>query len=102
MKAKKNPVIFRTFKDTKEVIALFPLEPFSRTDQGWAVVSYMHTGQHSAASPELMREGTRPATPKQIKPLLSELRRIYKRGSLKVAKRFPRNAYAVRKAKLSN
>ena len=68
MKTELMPVIFRTFKDNGAVIALFPLEP--ATNDGWTVSSYMHIGQHSAASPELTRGGwdcpTRPSSQAEI------------------------------------
>ena len=69
----KTKVIFRTFKDTGEPIALFPEEPADRA--GDFCTSYMHTGQHSAASPSLPG-ATRPATPEEIAPLKAELESI--------------------------
>lgn len=95
----KTPVIFRTFRKGGDVIALFPFEPSSCSDNGWTCQSYQHVGQHGGSSPHLMRGGTRPSTRTEIAPLRRELVRIgYK---LKTLKRFPRNAYAMRKAELN-
>jgi hypothetical protein len=86
-------VIFRTFKDTGDVIALFPF--IAATCDGWQCESYMHVGQHGAACPHIMRGITRPATPKELCDLACELRGLgYK---LRGMSRFPRNAYEVRK-----
>ncbi len=95
----KTPVIFRTFKDGKDVIALFPFIPSSGLDGGWTCLSYMQCGQHSGACPHLARpEYSRPATRSEIAPLRRELVRLGYR--LKTLQRFPRNAYAVRQATL--
>jgi len=72
----ETPVIFRTFKSLGEVIALFPSIPYDRA--GAFCMSYMHTGQHGAASPmgsEFARI-TRPASPEEIAPLAAELAAI--------------------------
>ncbi len=91
----KIAVIFRTFRNGGDVIAFFPFIPATRN--GWTCESYQHIGQHGAACPHLARQQyTRPSTPDEIKPLALELTSIgYK---LKPMKRFPRNAYQVRKA----
>lgn len=70
----KTKVIFRTFRDaSREAIALFPELPHDVN--GFQCVSYMHTGQHGGASPQLIRV-TRPATPEESEPLAAELARI--------------------------
>lgn len=84
-------VIFRKFKGG-EVIALFPQEP-AKSD-GWECMSYMHQGQHSAASPRIV-DNTKAATPKEYAPLVAELLSIGYR--LDIRKRFARNDYKVRK-----
>ena len=91
-------VIFRAFKQGGDVIALFPLIP--ATDGGWRCQSYQHIGQHGAACPHICRNTTRPATRAEIAPLRRELTRLGYR--LKTIKRFPSNAFAVRRAQLPN
>lgn len=90
-------VVFRTFKQGGDVLALFPLEP--GTNNPADCLSYQRIGQHGAASPELTRDGsTRPSTPEEICDLACELRGLgYK---LRGLNRIPRNAYQVRKSKL--
>lgn len=83
-------VIFRKFKGG-EVIALFPQEP--ATLDGWLCVSYMHVGQHSAATPRIV-DNTKAATPKEYAPLVAELLSIGYR--LDIHKRFGRNDYKTR------
>ena len=90
-------VIFRTFKSGGDVIALFPFEPSD--NYGHHCSSYQRVGQHGGATPDLMRGNyTRPSTPAEICDLACELRGLgYK---LRGLRRFPSNAYAVRKAAL--
>jgi hypothetical protein len=65
---------------------------------GASRICYQRIGQHGGATPDLMRgQYTRPATDAEIEPLASEL---YALGyNLKPMKRFPRNAFEVRKGK---
>ena len=93
---KKTSVIFRTFKKNNgDVIALFPFIPSD--NHGWYCESYMHVGQHSGASQDIVRRGmTRPSTTEEITPLLNELIRIGY-TNLRILKRFPHNAYDVRR-----
>ena len=63
-------VIFRKIQG--EVIALFPEIP---ADLSGNIESYMHTGQHGAASPSLSRSCPL-ATPQEYAPLAAELARI--------------------------
>ena len=75
MKTSTHPkTIFRTFRASGETIALFPEVPYDR--HGDFCMSYMHTGQHGAASPMGDTRLTRPATPEEIAPLANELARI--------------------------
>jgi len=69
-------VIYRTFRQSGETIALFPEEPADI--RGDFCLSYMHTGQHGAASPmgAEFASITRPATPEEIAPLRRELEAI--------------------------
>ena len=57
-----------------EVIALFPEEPCTRSPR--EILSYMHVGQHSAASEHLLFE-CRPATESEYESLLKEVRDVY-------------------------
>ena len=92
----KTAVIYRTFNSGGEVIALFPFEPSDI--YGHHCMSYQRVGQHSGATPDLMiGHYTRQATPIEIEPLRNELTRIG--YDLKEMKRFPRNAFEVRKSK---
>lgn len=67
----KTRVIFRKFKKGGEIIALFPELPGTRA---WYAdcASYMHIGQHGAASIDLASV-TKKAEPHEIKPLAKEL-----------------------------
>lgn len=69
----KTKTIFRTFHTGGDVIAIFPEIPADRA--GDFCESYMHTGQHGAASPDLARQ-TRPATPGEVYTLARELEAI--------------------------
>lgn len=69
----KTKVIFRKFSDG-DVIALFPelpgdLNPYRTCE------SYMHVGQHGAASVELV-DNTTPANPEEYADLLEEIESI--------------------------
>lgn len=66
-------VIFRKFKDDGEIIALFPEEP--GTTDPMACSSYMHVGQHGAAS-EGVVDATCPAREEEYADLLAELGQI--------------------------
>lgn len=69
-KAKRTRVIFRVWKDTGEVIALFP---DLLADHYGHITSYQHIGQHSAATYSVVIGHTTPATPEQYADLLKEL-----------------------------
>ena len=64
----KTKVIFRKFEDG-DVIALFPDEI---GDNKGNISSYMHIGQHSAATPELIYSLS-PASFSEYEPLMNEL-----------------------------
>lgn len=64
-------VIFRVWRDSGDVIALFPREPFDQA--GRYCTSYMHVGQHGAASYHGVIQRTRPARPEEYQPLQREL-----------------------------
>ncbi len=66
-------VIFRVWKDSGTVIALFP---DIAADRRGNIQCYEHTGQHGAADYGHVIEKTRPATPEEYAPLQRELQRI--------------------------
>jgi hypothetical protein len=71
---KPTKVIFKILND--EVIAIFPNELYNVRLYGKTLVnSYMHIGQHSACSIELIQE-LKDATTKQYKDLKIELEQI--------------------------
>ena len=69
-----TPVIFRTFRNGGDVIALFPTVAHDR--EGRYIQSYQRLGQHGPASPGLVSQHTRPATAEEIEPLRRELVQI--------------------------
>lgn len=92
-----TPIVFRVLEG--EVIALFPFEPASMIDDGWTCTSYMHVGQHGAADPRLVQR-TRLATAREYASLLAELTSEPYNYRVQALRRFPRNAYNVRRAKI--
>jgi hypothetical protein len=79
-------VIFRVHNvkgEEPEVIAFFPELPGSNA-YFQDCLSYVHTGQHGAASLEYYITHTRPASPEEYKDLLDELQEIYS-GELMLA-----------------
>jgi hypothetical protein len=68
-----TPVIFRKWKDSGDVIALFPA---SVADLEGSVDSYMHVGQHGAASLQKVKQATVPAKPTEYAELKDELERV--------------------------
>jgi len=75
------PIIFRKFSDN-QVIAFFPTEVDSFSQ--FECVSYMHVGQHSTASVELITK-LKKCTVEEYTPLLNELTGIYtNHGNVKV------------------
>jgi hypothetical protein len=69
----KTKVLFRTFRDGGDVVALFPERPAD--NQLGHCLSYQAIGQHGAASVDLSF-CTRPSTAEEIAPLKAELERI--------------------------
>lgn len=71
----KTRVIFRRFPQ-EDVIALFPSIPGDNNPRA-TCLSYMHLGQHGAASIDLLvGKYTTPATPEEYSPLLAELKSL--------------------------
>jgi hypothetical protein len=68
-----TPVIFRKWKDSGDVIALFPEEV---ADLEGNISSYMHVGQHGAASLQKVMQASVPAKPKEYAELKDELERV--------------------------
>lgn len=94
-------VIFRRFPTSQggEIIALFPELP--GTNSPATCSSYMHTGQHGAATSDLVRS-TRPASPEEFAALKCELESLTPTPyTLKTVKRFTRAHYETRKAALA-
>lgn len=74
-------VVFRKFKCDGDIIALFPQTLYHRY-----VTSYMHEGQHGNADYHHCIRMTKPATLKEYKPLLNELKSIGY-GNLRIVKK---------------
>lgn len=89
----KTKVIFRRFRDTEEVIALFPFLPWNSYDPR-LVTSYMHHGQHGGAVASLTAT-TLPASGPDVDALKRELESIG--YELEVLGRIPSDAYRKRK-----
>ena len=66
----KAIVIFRETADG-ETVAFFPCEPFNRS--GADMVSYMHVGQHGAASVEFYHDCRKPRFADRVAALRAEL-----------------------------
>ncbi len=96
-KAKKELVIFRIFSDG-DVIALFP--EIACDTLGYNCQSYMHVGQHGAASPQIVISKTKLATPDEYAVLEDELQRAVG-YDLKIIKRFRYKHQQIRMAMYS-
>lgn len=83
MDKEKTKTVFRFYRDSGEVIALFP--QIAADNHGWHCSSYMHVGQHGGADVECVVRQTRLATPKEYRPLLRKLKQCG--YSPKIAKR---------------
>ena len=66
----KTIVVFRKFEGS--IIALFLCEKYSNNKDDNSIMSYMHLGQHGAASKHLVTELEK-AKPREYKDLKSEL-----------------------------
>ena len=88
-----DKVIYRKFGDG-EIIALFP--EISASNDGYFCQSYMHVGQHGAATPDIVIRQTKLATPAEYAKLHKELRCI---GYNPVpAKKFSTRDFLIRKS----
>ncbi len=70
----KTKVIFRFWKISNEVIAIFPEEPGNTNPMTCS--SYEHIGQHGACNPYGIIQESRLATPEEYKDLKEELESI--------------------------
>lgn len=70
---RKTIVVFRKFKENNEVIAIFPMDQYNEDKE--LCSSYMHVGQHGAASYRLV-DDTTPATSLEYNDLYNELKSI--------------------------
>ena len=89
---KMDKVIFRKWPNG-DIIALFP--QIAGNVSGYLCESYMHNGQHGAATPAIVRD-TKPAKPAEYIKLKRELRQIDYNPV--VVKRFTYKDYLIRKA----
>ncbi len=75
MNKTKDLVVIRVWKgNADDVFALFPAYPADV--DGRYCTSYQHVGQHSSADYGHCIRNSRPATKAEVRPLLTELRRI--------------------------
>lgn len=94
----KTKVLFRRYKGTSDIVALFPRLP--ATPNPAYCLSYMHIGQHGAADPNGCIFMTVPAKPEEYSSLEAQLIRVgYK---LKIAKRTTRADYEARKTEINS
>ena len=98
MDKEKTKVIFRQFKVGCEIIAMFP--EICGDTTGFMCESYMHVGQHGAASPNLISD-TKPANLEDgvVKRLIKELEELG--YNLEIIKRFRYTHQQTRMANLS-
>ena len=74
-KRRNDSVVIRVWKgDPDDVFALFPTDPAD--NYGRYCSCYQHIGQHGSADYYHCIRNSRPATPREAAPLLTELRRI--------------------------
>lgn len=88
-----TPVVVRRWRDTGDLIALFPGLPADH--QGVFVDSYMHVGQHAAADYHGVVLATKPVSEDEAAGLIRELQRTGYR--LKVIKRAFRKHHNARR-----
>lgn len=67
-------VVFRRWRETNDLIALFPAEPSDIN--GWHCLSYERIGQHAGADYHGVIQATRLATDEEATSLAQELTRI--------------------------
>lgn len=92
-------VIFRKWRDTDDVIAIFPLDP--GTNDPYTCESYMHVGQHGSCDPKRVITATKPAKPAEYEPLQRELESFPYNYQFEVRQRIPHDHIEVRRKKLA-
>ncbi len=70
----KTAVIFRRWRRSGDVIAIFPEDPGTMDPSTCS--SDEHVGQHAACAPKLLLDFTVPARPREYRRLAEELQRI--------------------------
>lgn len=104
MDNERTSVVFRRWRETNDLIALFPAEPSDMS--GWYCLSYERSGQHAGADYHGVIQATRPATDEEAASLAQELTRIgyrlkpIKRASQMMHERRRETARAIRSAPL--
>lgn len=93
MENERALVVFRKWRDTGSIIALFPEIPSDI--HGYFCEAYEHVGQHGGAYFHGVVSATRPATDEEAAPLAEELTRIGYR--LKPLKRASQTTHERRK-----
>ena len=93
----QDKVIFRRFKSTTDIIAIFPEIPGTRDIH--TCESYMHLGQHSPCTIDIIAD-TVLANEHEYKDLYNEL--IQQGYNLKIGKRITSFDSALRRLRLSN
>ena len=88
----KDKVIFRKWKDTGDVIAIFPEIPGNFIGH---CMSYERVGQHGVCCPPYVIESTKPCTPDEYHSLMVELESIGYR--LEVRQRYTQQMVRTRK-----
>ncbi|MGL5983896.1 MAG: hypothetical protein ACRCZ1_01350 [Cetobacterium sp.] len=82
MKKETLKVVFRKFIDD-DIIALFPT---FKNEYNYTIDSYMHVGQHSECSTDIVKT-TKLANELEYKELLKEIKEIYNEYDIIVIKR---------------
>jgi len=105
MNEQETLVIFRRWRDTGSIIALFPELPSDY--QGYFCDAYEHVGQHGGADFHGVVQATKPVAVDDAKDLIEELTRIgyrlkpIKRASQRVHESRRAAARAIRNAPLA-
>jgi len=94
MNDEQTLVIFRKWRDSGDIIALFPEIPSDA--HGWFCEAYEHVGQHGGADYHGVIQATKPATEREAVPLAEELCRIG--YSLKPIKRASHQVHQARRS----
>lgn len=94
MTIERTLVIFRKWRDTGDIIALFPEIPSDA--HGWFCEAYEHVGQHGGADYHGVIQTTKPASAEDAAPLTEELRRIG--YSLRTIKRATHQVHEARRS----